>query len=304
MLAVAVSATSAQDEASSAGYDALIEGAVQEFAAHRFQEARALFRQAHHVSPNARTLRGIGLCSYELREYVEAYRALTAALDDPRRALTDEQRAQVQSLLAATGRFVGVFRLDMTPADASVSVDDVEATIESDGRLVLPLGSHGIDARASGFVTTSRTLEVVGGESETLTLSLDSAGQTATSPTEGHANSDASSSGPVDVALIISGGILSVASVATGLAWWFGRQQAANECASLPPVSTTDFGCGNPNAIYTARDAAAGVTVGMAVLGVAGVVSGVVLLLLDDDDGGVALSCSPGLGGAVCSGRF
>ena len=54
----------------------LIGDAVAEYDAGHFQEARALFRQAHEKSPTARTLRGIGMCSFELRDYVEAARAL------------------------------------------------------------------------------------------------------------------------------------------------------------------------------------------------------------------------------------
>jgi len=58
--------------------------AVAEYEAGHYQEARALFRQAHEKSPTARTLRGIGMASFELRDYVEATRALTASLRDVR----------------------------------------------------------------------------------------------------------------------------------------------------------------------------------------------------------------------------
>ena len=58
----------------------LIGDAVAEYDAGHFQEARALFRQAHDKSPTARTLRGIGMCSFEMRDYVEAARALGASL--------------------------------------------------------------------------------------------------------------------------------------------------------------------------------------------------------------------------------
>ena len=42
----------------------LIGDAVAEYDAGHFQEARALFRQAHERQPTARTLRGIGMLNY------------------------------------------------------------------------------------------------------------------------------------------------------------------------------------------------------------------------------------------------
>src|SRR4051812_11159906 len=80
VLVVALGAASprvavAQD-ADTPQYRGLLNEAVSEYDARRYEEARALFRRAHELSPNARTLRGIGMASFELREYVEALRAL------------------------------------------------------------------------------------------------------------------------------------------------------------------------------------------------------------------------------------
>src|SRR4029453_8230163 len=85
----------------------LIGDAVAEYDAGHFQEARALFRQAHEKQPTARTLRGIGMCSFELRDYVEATRALTASLREQRRPLTSEQKRHAEALLARAATLVG-----------------------------------------------------------------------------------------------------------------------------------------------------------------------------------------------------
>src|SRR6266704_960888 len=74
-----------QEPSESAQYRALLEEAVTEYDARHYEEARALFRRAHEVSPNARTLRGIGMASFELREYIEALRSLEGSLADKRR---------------------------------------------------------------------------------------------------------------------------------------------------------------------------------------------------------------------------
>jgi len=75
----------------------------------RWQEARALFQQAHEEYPNARTLRGIGMAAFEMRDYVGAYRALMQALASEERPLTRRQRRATQALLEETRAFIGRF---------------------------------------------------------------------------------------------------------------------------------------------------------------------------------------------------
>src|SRR5688500_18290705 len=104
-------------------YRALIAEAVAEYDAHRFPEARALFLQAHQRSPNARTLRGIGMASYEMGDYVESYRSLSSALEDTRRPLTEAQRTEAAALRDRAVRFVGRYRVVVTPATAVWTLD-------------------------------------------------------------------------------------------------------------------------------------------------------------------------------------
>src|SRR5438270_7301880 len=104
--AFAAPAAGAPDPAETSQYRAMLNEAVSEYDARRYEEARALFRRAHELSPNARTLRGIGMASFELREYVEALRALEGSLVEQRRPLTAPQRQQVEGLLERTRAFV------------------------------------------------------------------------------------------------------------------------------------------------------------------------------------------------------
>ena len=80
-----VSPVEAQDAEPPPEYQELIRQALEESSANRWAEARVFFRQAHEAFPNARTERGIGMVSFELRDYTDAVRHLTRALDDPRR---------------------------------------------------------------------------------------------------------------------------------------------------------------------------------------------------------------------------
>ncbi|MBN8616149.1 MAG: hypothetical protein J0L92_36500 [Deltaproteobacteria bacterium] len=156
---------------SSQAYRETINAAVAEFAEGHHAEARALFRRAHAMRPNARTLRGIGMCAFELREYAEAVRALSASLTDTRRPLTDEQRVQVESALERANAFVGRFEVD-APEGALLFVDGAAAPteLEADGTLLLTLGAHVVAARRDDTSLGEVRVEVRGGEREPLVI--------------------------------------------------------------------------------------------------------------------------------------
>src|SRR5262245_21535053 len=82
-LSLLTSSALAQEEPDE--YREAIEAAVEELNAGLYEEALAQFSRAHELQPSARTLRGIGLAAYELRDYVRAVEALEASLEDPRR---------------------------------------------------------------------------------------------------------------------------------------------------------------------------------------------------------------------------
>src|SRR5215510_11512113 len=87
---IAVLVCSGRLQAQSSEFDSLIGEAVREFAAENFVEARSLFERAHALEPNARTLRALGLCAFELKQYTQAASELDAALKDLRKPLTPE----------------------------------------------------------------------------------------------------------------------------------------------------------------------------------------------------------------------
>ena len=144
---VAATAQAAEDE--STPVSVLIGDAVAEYDAGHFQEARALFRQAHERQPTARTLRGIGMCSFELRDYVEATRSLGASLRETRRPLTNEQKRHAELLLARAHTFVGRFTMKIKPANASLFVDGHPAELEPDGVMLLSFGRHQLSLRCA-----------------------------------------------------------------------------------------------------------------------------------------------------------
>jgi hypothetical protein len=168
----AASARAADDD--STPVSVLIGDAVAEYDAGHFQEARALFRQAHERSPTARTLRGIGMCSFELRDYVEAARSLAASLRDQRRPLTSEQKRHAEALLARTNTFIGRFSVKVKPTGASLFVDGHPAELEPDGGLLLAFGRHQLSLRCPSCAPTEKDEEinVAGGEHKEVELAL------------------------------------------------------------------------------------------------------------------------------------
>jgi hypothetical protein len=73
-----------------AGYAALIDEALAEHQALNFEEARTLFAKAHAIFPNARTLRGMGMMEFELRDYAAGAEQLEQALASQVRPLAGE----------------------------------------------------------------------------------------------------------------------------------------------------------------------------------------------------------------------
>ncbi len=163
--------SSAQDEPP-AEYEQLIEQALAESAASRFEEARVLFRRAHEVFPNARALRGIGMVAFEIRDYPDAIRSLRAALAHETRPLTEEQRAEATQILERAYGFVGRYELSAVPEGARILVDGREAEVEPDRTLLLAVGRHQVEVR-----TATRSWDgawtVRGGEQEPLPIVFD-----------------------------------------------------------------------------------------------------------------------------------
>ena len=110
-------------------------------------EARALFLKVHALSPSARSLRGLGITSFELRHYVQAIREFQEALADKRSPLTEVQRKEAQDIIARAQGFVGTVEVVLEPRGATLLVDMEETAARE---LLLDLGDYELRARAPG----------------------------------------------------------------------------------------------------------------------------------------------------------
>jgi hypothetical protein len=158
--------------APAAAYDPLIEEAVQAYEAGRHAEARSAFRRAHALYPTSRTLRGIGMCSFNLGDYTDAVYQLEQALVDSRKPLSEEQQAQTRDLIGKANTRVGRFRLRLTPPEAVLRVDGNAPLILEGNELLVEAGQHEIEARAPGFLMARSSVKVEGGDRTTLVFHL------------------------------------------------------------------------------------------------------------------------------------
>jgi hypothetical protein len=161
----------AQDDAVPDAYPQVVQRAISEFDAGHWDEARALFRRAHELSPNARTWRGLAITAFELRRYVDAVRELEAALQDTRKPLTEQQRQELSELLLRARAFVSTYRLSVRPADAQVSIDGAPSRA-GESELLLDPGLHTLVFTAPGYDEQQLELRAEAGKSQELSVEL------------------------------------------------------------------------------------------------------------------------------------
>lgn len=172
-LAVSAQPRSADPAAyNSPQYKELVQRALQEYDLGHWSEARVFFAKAHELAPNARTLRGLALVSYESRRYVDTIRFGEQALTNQVQPLTPTLRGQLQQFVEQARSFVAHARIVTKPADAELRIDGVTAARGEDGALALDAGTHELVVTAAGYDAQTRTLNVEGGSDVRFDIAL------------------------------------------------------------------------------------------------------------------------------------
>jgi hypothetical protein len=162
--------------ASANEYDKFVASALTAYDSGRFAEARNSFRRAHELAPTARTLRTIGMCSFNLGDYVDALINLEASLVDARKPLSPDQRSHVSDLIARSQVHVGRFKIRLSPPDAVLWVDGRPPAQVTTDEILLEPGRHELFAQASGYQPNRSMLQVDGGDRTTLEIVLSPSG--------------------------------------------------------------------------------------------------------------------------------
>ena len=137
------------------GYSEAISQALRELEATNYPEAREEFQRAHALFPNARTLRGLGLVEFELRNYGESVRRLEEALASTVKPLDDKLRAETDALLARARRYLGEVHVDVEPSVATVIVDGTRVELGPENSMLLEVGEHTVEGVLAASVRES-----------------------------------------------------------------------------------------------------------------------------------------------------
>jgi tetratricopeptide (TPR) repeat protein len=283
-----------------AEYQELIHGAITEMDRGDPMEALGLFRRAHELRPSARTLRGIGVALYELRDYVGALRALSLALEDTRTPLGEDLRIEASTLVSRARTFVARVRLALEPPQAQVRVDGLEPVREGPLLLLNP-GAHTLEAAAPGHVSITRQLSVQAGQQDELVLTLAPAPLPAVSaraparrvppqpPVRAEPESERWTERPVAAWFYLGAGAFAAGAAETAV-WWVHLQRDLERC---------DRSCLVRDDLRDRRTIAQGLTYGFGALAAASLTMGV----LWQRRIGPALACSPLESGLACRGQ-
>jgi hypothetical protein len=153
-------------------YETLVRLAIQAQAAGDFETSYALFARAHAQNPNARTLRALGVAAFQRGHEVQAIGHLEAALVHSEKPLDQELRVAVEELLRRARAKVGVFRVEVEPAQAELRVDDEPLVRELSRPIYLEPGEHTLFISAAGYQARELGLRVHAGQNEGLRVAL------------------------------------------------------------------------------------------------------------------------------------
>jgi hypothetical protein len=162
----------ASDPNEPAGYRPAIDAAIGEYEGGHFAEARALFERANQIYPNARSLRGMGMAEFELRNYGASLQFLQQALASPAKPLQGELRTETEQLLARARGFVGRVTIDLSPPDAEVLLNGSRILLPTDRVLTLNVGDYTLKFNAREHTSEERQLRIAGGEEQSLRVEL------------------------------------------------------------------------------------------------------------------------------------
>lgn len=141
-------------------YNSIVRQAVENYERGKYDQAKALFAQAHHVFPNARTLRGLGMVAYALRDYVEAIQYLEAAITSRVKPLDSALENDSRSLLLRARAFTGVVRVRTSPVSASITVNGAPARRLIDHAVTLNPGQYEIQASAPEYQPATHLVRI------------------------------------------------------------------------------------------------------------------------------------------------
>lgn len=163
----------AQDEAARAQARAQFGLGVQRYEAADYRGALEAFQEAYRLAPHPTVYVNLANCYERLNRPLESlahFERFLAEAENP----TRQQRREVEAAISRLRSMIAELRLTIAPDGASVSIDDAEtrrAPILEPIRLAP--GTHSIEVRMAGHVTSRRSVTLNAGETQRLTIRLE-----------------------------------------------------------------------------------------------------------------------------------
>ncbi len=146
---------------------------VELFEEEAFRSALVEFERANELAPDYRVLYNIGQTQLRVQDYLGAIWSYERYLSEGKDAIAPDRRAQVEQTLAALRERVGTIHVTVNIAGADVFLDDVKVgTSPLRAPLSANVGRYRVLARAAEGASDARMVDVVGGESASVSLQL------------------------------------------------------------------------------------------------------------------------------------
>jgi tetratricopeptide (TPR) repeat protein len=153
-------------------YEQALDRALAAHASGDYQVAESAMREAHALSPNARTLRGLGVILYAQGRYAEAVAPLEAAREHALKPLSAELRVGVDELLLRIWQRIGRLLLRSEPAASEIAVDGAAPLLHGPAEILLTAGEHQVRISAPGREPYELSLRTQAGSRDSLHVVL------------------------------------------------------------------------------------------------------------------------------------
>jgi hypothetical protein len=141
------------------------------------EHARALesFQEAYRLSPHPVVRVNMANCYDRMDKPIEAIFHFERYLEESEAKVKPRQRKEVKAALKRLRKKVGQVRLQVVPDGVSIRIDDAEQRQSPVVEPVLMVaGIHYIDARLEGYRPVRRSINVAGGDTTEVTITMQS----------------------------------------------------------------------------------------------------------------------------------
>jgi hypothetical protein len=182
MLSLGPSSASAQDDTRDLAKK-LFGSGVQYYDKGDYERALQAFQEAFRLHPHPVVRLNMANCYDRLNKPIEAIFHFERFLDENKEGVNSTQRKEVEEALKRLRKKVGEVLLRVVPDGVSIRIDDAEQRISPVVEpVILVAGEHFIDARMEGYRPVRRSVNVAGGDTTEVTITMQTLEASAVAP--------------------------------------------------------------------------------------------------------------------------